>query len=113
VLQLLSHHPWPGNVRQLEHVVQRAIIDSGGLVDHEVVERVLASMDDGAATPDDLPRAGDEITLKELERHHLEAVLRRCGGNRSRAARVLGIERKTLYRKAARLGIALDVEEEP
>ena len=59
-----------------------------------------------------LPRAGDEITLKELERRHLEATLRRCSGNKTRAAKVLGIERKTLYRKAERLGIDLDPEEE-
>ncbi len=113
VVNLLSRHPWPGNVRQLEHVVQRAIIDSGGLGDHEVVAQILRSMDDRDTTADSLPKAGDEITLKELERRHLEAVLRRSEGNRSRAARILGIERKTLYRKAQRLGIDLDPEEEP
>jgi two-component system response regulator AtoC len=114
VLRLLTDHPWPGNVRQLEHVVQRAIIDSGGLTDHEVVARILETINDhDEAESDDLPRAGDQVTLQELESRHLEAVLRRCGGNRSRAARVLGIERKTLYRKAQRLGIALDPEEEP
>lgn len=113
VLDLLIHHPWPGNVRQLEHVVQRTIIDSGSLSDHEVVAQILRSMDDRESTADHPPQAGDEITLKELERSHLEAVLRRCAGNRSRAARILGIERKTLYRKAQRLGINLDAEEEP
>jgi DNA-binding NtrC family response regulator len=51
------------------------------------------------------------MTLKELEKRHIEAVLRRCGGNRTRAAEILGIERKSLYRKAERLGIALDPEE--
>ncbi len=112
VVQLLTRHPWPGNVRQLEHVVQRAIIDSGGLGDSEVVAGILDSMEDAATETDALPRAGDEITLRELERQHLEAILRRCGGNRSQAARILGIERKTLYRKADRLGIELDPEEE-
>ncbi len=113
VLDLLIRHPWPGNVRQLEHVVQRAIIDSGGLSDHEVMAQILRSMDEGESTADSLPKVGDEITLKELERRHLEAVLRRSEGNRSQAARILGIERKTLYRKAQRLGIDLDPEEEP
>lgn len=112
VVRLLSNHTWPGNVRQLEHVIQRTIIDSGGLDDHEAVARILASMDDDESTTESLPRAGDEITLKELERSHLEATLRRCSGNRTRAAKLLGIERKTLYRKAERLGIALDPGEE-
>jgi DNA-binding NtrC family response regulator len=113
VMNLLIRHPWPGNVRQLEHVIQRTIIDSGGLSDHEVVAQILRSMDEGESTVDSQPKAGDEITLKELERSHLEAVLRRSEGNRSRAARILGIERKTLYRKAQRLGIDLEPEEEP
>ncbi len=113
VVELLSRHPWPGNVRQLEHVVQRTIIDSGGLTDPEAAAKVLESMDDDTAAADDIPRIGDEITLRELERLHIAAVLRRCEGNRSQAARILGIERKTLYRKADRLGIDLDPEEEP
>jgi len=113
VVNLLIRHPWPGNVRQLEHVVQRTIIDSGGLSDHEVVAQILRSMDEEESTADTLPKAGDEITLMELERRHLEAVLRRSEGNRSRAARILGIERKTLYRKAQRLGIDLDPQEDP
>jgi DNA-binding NtrC family response regulator len=113
VLRLLAGHPWPGNVRQLEHVVQRTIIDCGGLTDSGVVGRILDSLDDGRDTEDEAPRAGDEITLKELETRHIEGVLRRCSGNRSRAARILGIERKSLYRKAKRLGIDLDPEEDP
>jgi len=113
VVDLLSDQPWPGNVRQLEHVVQRAIIDSGGLDDPDSLARILASMDDDVPGADTVPTVGDEITLKELERLHVDAVLRRCSGNRSRAARILGIERKTLYRKAKRLGIDLDPEEEP
>jgi DNA-binding NtrC family response regulator len=112
VVRLLCNHTWPGNVRQLEHVIQRTIIDSGGLDDHEAVARILASMDDDESATESLPRAGDEITLKDLERRHLEATLRRCAGNRTQAAKILGIERKTFYRKAKRLGIVLDPEEE-
>ena len=58
------------------------------------------------------PHIGDDLTLRELERLHIEAVLRRCDGNRTRVAEILGIERKSLYRKAERLGIALDQEED-
>jgi len=113
VVRRLSRFSWPGNVRQLEHVVQRAIIDSGGLADQRVVSEILDSLTDGEGAIDDGAAVGDDVTLKELEARHIEAVLRRCGGNRTRAAKILGIERKTLYRKAERLGIALDSEEEP
>jgi two-component system response regulator AtoC len=113
VVDLLSDQSWPGNVRQLEHVVQRAIIDCGGLDDPDSLAKILASMDDDVTGADNAPAVGDEITLKELERLHVAAVLHRCSGNRSQAARILGIERKTLYRKAQRLGIDLDPEEEP
>ena len=113
VVSLLTQHSWPGNVRQLEHVIQRTIIDSGGLNDSEVAAGILEAMDDEVTGAAGLPSAGDLITLKELERSHIEAILRHCDGNRSRAARILGIERKTLYRKADRLGIDLDPEEEP
>jgi DNA-binding NtrC family response regulator len=112
-LGLMTRFPWPGNVRQLEHVVQRTIIDSGGLTDDGVVGRILDSLDDAVDTEGGSPSAGDDITLRELEARHIEGVLRRCAGNRSRAARTLGIERKTLYRKAKRFGIDLDPEEEP
>jgi len=57
------------------------------------------------------PGIGDDLTLTDLEKRHIESVLRRCEGNRTRAAEILGIERKSLYRKAERLGIALDAEE--
>ena len=113
VVSLLTQHSWPGNVRQLEHVIQRTIIDSGGLNDSEVAAGILEAMDDEVTGAAGLPSAGDLVTLKELERSHIEAILRHCDGNRSRAARILGIERKTLYRKADRLGIDLDPEEEP
>ena len=112
VLQLLTDHPWPGNVRQLDHVVQRAIIDSVGLSDLDAVASILGSMDDPSGETAVLPTVGDDLTLRELERLHIEAILKRSGGNRTQAARVLGIERKSLYRKADRLGISLDPEEE-
>jgi len=111
VLEILQEHSWPGNVRELEHVVQRAIVDSGSLVDAHLVRGLLQSAS-GAAPSSDEPSIGDDMTLKELERRHIEAVLIKCGGNRTRAAEILGIERKSLYRKAERLGIALDPEGE-
>ena len=112
VLSVLEDHAWPGNVRELEHVVQRSIVDSGSLAD---VQRVRSILEAGAvedSTASAGPHIGDDLTLRELERLHIEAVLRRCDGNRTRVAEILGIERKSLYRKAERLGIALDQEED-
>ena len=111
VLEALREHPWPGNVRELEHVVQRAIVDGGSLTDVLLVRSLLGPQPE-VATSSDEPFIGDDLTLKELEKRHIEAVLRRCGGNRTRAAEILGIERKSLYRKADRFGIALDPDGE-
>jgi transcriptional regulator with PAS, ATPase and Fis domain len=105
--ELLEQHPWPGNVRELENLVQRAAIDLGGLNNAEGLARILGRRRLEGAEPRH-PAAGDDLTLEELERVHIELVLRRCAGNRTRAAKILGIERKSLYRKAERLGISLD-----
>jgi DNA-binding NtrC family response regulator len=111
VLEILGAYPWPGNVRELEHVVQRSIVDSGSLADAQAVRSLLAGSRE--ARPEDTlePGIGDDLSLRELEKRHIEAVLKRCKGHRTRAAEILGIERKSLYRKAERLGIALDPEE--
>jgi DNA-binding NtrC family response regulator len=111
VIEALKAHPWPGNVRELEHVVQRAIVDSGSLADEQVIRSLLDPAWSDQPQTAAAPGIGDNLTLTELEKRHIEAVLRRCAGNRTRAAEILGIERKSLYRKAERLGIALDPEE--
>jgi DNA-binding NtrC family response regulator len=111
VLDILVAHPWPGNVRELEHVVQRAIVDGSSLADEQMMRSLLAVTSSDQKDDTAGPGIGDDLTLADLERRHIEAVLRRCEGNRTRAAEILGIERKSLYRKAERLGIALDPEE--
>jgi len=119
-LELLASRPWPGNVRELENLVQRALVDLGGLDDAAGLARLLDEMD-AASPPEESdrpdrqdsephPAIGDDLTLEELERLHIEAVLARCGGTKARAAEILGIERKSLYRKARRLGIDLGLE---
>jgi DNA-binding NtrC family response regulator len=107
-LAMLAAQPWPGNVRELENLVQRAAVDIGSLADAKAVSRLLAPAPADSSADEAEPKIGDELTLAELERLHIEAVLRRCGGNRTRAAQILGIERKSLYRKARRFGIDLD-----
>src|SRR5262249_24212828 len=99
--RLLSY-PWPGNVRELQNCVERAI----ALTLHERID------------VDDLPEevrthhrsqislGGDDPsefgTLEELERRYILKVMEAVGGRRTRAARILGLDRKTLYRKLGR-----------
>jgi DNA-binding NtrC family response regulator len=111
-LALLQDYRWPGNVRELENLVQRSAVDLGSLADADAVRALLGSPDDRTKEPTTAPGIGDDLTLDELERRHIEAVLRRCEGHRTRAAKILGIERKSLYRKAKRLGIELDARPE-
>ncbi len=107
-LAVLEAHVWPGNVRELENVVQRAAVDLGTLADAEGLRTLLHGAPRATVPDQRQPAIGDDLTLEELERRHIEAVLLRTGGNRTRAAKILGIERKSLYRKAQRLGIELD-----
>jgi DNA-binding NtrC family response regulator len=109
-LAVLAGHAWPGNVRELENVIQRAAVDLCSLRDAGAIARMLPPA--APAEPPAGPSIGDELTLEELERLHIAAVLERCRGNKTRAAQVLGIERKSLYRKARRLGIELDAAAE-
>ncbi|HSM85022.1 MAG TPA: sigma-54 dependent transcriptional regulator [Candidatus Limnocylindrales bacterium] len=104
-LRALTAAPWPGNVRELENLVERLAIfcTSGeiGAADVENERRTVPS--NGAAIE-------SAKTLEDMERQHIMRVLQEHAGNKSKAARALGIERKTLYQKARRLGIDLQVE---
>ncbi len=105
VLMRLETHPWHGNVRELAHVVRRLLIDTGGLQDEAALSRLLESEDQGKRLPPlpamDFPRE-KPLPLEEAERRYILAVLTWTSGNKSEAARVLGIERKTLVRKLGR-----------
>ncbi len=111
-LDVLAAHPWPGNVRELGHVVRRALIEGGALADPERLARLLAPPSPGpepsaSLRPALLPVASSlfprpYLPLDELERLYLLEVLEHTGGNKTEAARILGIERKTLARKLIR-----------
>jgi len=111
-VHLLGSLPWPGNVRELENTVERlAIFCTSNAITADDVKRLTAretaaSAAVGGARP--LPAA----TLLEMEREHILRALRDAQGNKSLAARRLGIERKTLYKKARRLGIDLEAKEQ-
>ena len=94
-LELFKHHSWPGNVRELENVIERGLILGR----------------DQRITPDDLPESvHDRAPLRadaghssrpiaEVEKEHIVRTLRAVRGNKAAAARILGFDRKTLYRK--------------
>ena len=94
-LKALKDFTWPGNVRQLQHLVERlTIVTPNGRIDAEGVHDAISSME---------PKDGGGETLAETEADQIRRVLAATGGNKSRAAAILGIERKTLYRKLERM----------
>jgi len=97
-MTLLERHAWPGNVRQLFNVLERASAFCTGnrILPEHLPSEFLREKDGGgrgAASP------GTERTLAEVERDHILHVLEASGGNKSLAARTLGIPRRTLYRR--------------
>ncbi|MCM2256864.1 MAG: sigma-54 dependent transcriptional regulator [Vicinamibacteria bacterium] len=94
----LQRHDWPGNVRELLHVVEGALVMCEG---DEVGLEHLPTLGQGSPRGPDGEAAGPEPlgTLAELERAHVERVLRAVAGHRGQAARVLGISERNLYRK--------------
>ncbi len=103
-LDLFCAHAWPGNVRQLENAVRRAIIASDGAIDVRVARIVLGT--EQPEEPSPLRTFGDDeiVPLAELERRAIEHALRVTGGNRALAAKKLGIGRATLHRKVGPVG---------
>jgi DNA-binding NtrC family response regulator len=109
-VDLLSQMSWPGNVRELENLIERAaILSASGEIGPEDVERCREPATSAAAVISPTISAPPAIaTLREAEREQIIRAVRESGGNRSQAARKLGIERKLLYKKARRMGIDLD-----
>src|SRR6202011_3708973 len=92
VLDILAAHRFPGNVRELEQVIRRTVIDSGSLVDPAAVAGALRDIAPSAETK---PAAAQEpvedelVSLDEAEKRHIIAVLRATGGNQTQAAYIL------------------------
>ena len=95
-LKRLASHSWPGNVRELENVVERIVIlSSGEEVDGEALESLATPVG-----PSPLELARDRVLpLRELEGEYIAWVVARCGGNKTRAAELLGIDVSTIYRR--------------
>jgi DNA-binding NtrC family response regulator len=91
-LVMLRNYPWPGNVRELQNVVQRLVV----MADTDVVDVAdLPSLMRFSA----LRGTGLDRTLAEVETEHIQNVLSSVDGNRTKAAQILGIDRKTLREK--------------
>ena len=103
-LDALLRHAWPGNVRELRNTIERLVVSSrGSLIEaFDLPDTVLAVR----PSPQDQPFS-DLPTLDDLERRYLQHVLDAAHGNRTRAAEILGVDRRTLYRMAERFGIEL------
>ena len=109
-MQSLTAYSWPGNVRELENVIERAVtLNQGGVVTMEDLPariRLQPSHDTPPLSADDLAELFSGLpNLDEIERRYILYVLEATGNNRKRTAEILGINRKTLYRMAARYEI--------
>lgn len=101
-MKAIERHDWPGNVRELKNAVERAVAFSDdGVIGPDDLDLDDAGEDDVAETA---PASG---SLEQVERDHIVRTLRETGGNIKKSAEILGIERRTLYNKAKRLGIDL------
>jgi DNA-binding NtrC family response regulator len=94
-LDVLMDYSWPGNVRELENAIERAMLIYR---DQEIQPADFPFQSSGAAS-------GSGQTLEEIEKAHIKRVLEETTGNYSRTARILGIDRTTLYNKVKRYGL--------
>ena len=94
-IKILSEYSWPGNVRELQNVIHRTLL----LTKEDVIE------------PDDLPgdllgeRKTHALRLEDVERDHILDILKKAGGQRRKAAEILDVDPKTLYRKLQDYGV--------
>jgi DNA-binding NtrC family response regulator len=98
-MDALMRRPWEGNVRELENIVERLVVLTNGDV---IDEDDLPALGPGEANGTPWPAGGPLPPLREVERRYILHVLAETGGNKERAARILGINRRTLYRQRER-----------
>ncbi len=101
-MDLLSRYSWPGNVRELENVMERAVaLENGPVIRVADLPDYIhnVTIETYRHTPSDIP------TLEDQEKRYIQWVLEKNGGNKSKAAKIMGIDRVSLWRKLKRYGI--------
>ena len=103
-MDLMLRYRWPGNIRELKNVIERAVVlASGEMIDcDDLTLSTLATVGDTGEMPLAAPRSFQPASLADMEREHIRATLKSTGWNKSRTAGILGIERSTLDRKIRR-----------
>jgi DNA-binding NtrC family response regulator len=101
-IALMQEYAWPGNIRELRNVIERAMLLARG-TDHEIRAQDLPLSTAPSSTR---AAVGSQTTLEELERQHIDAVLEQTNWHQGNAAKILGISSKTLYRKIREYGFA-------
>ncbi|HEU0008300.1 MAG TPA: sigma-54 dependent transcriptional regulator [Verrucomicrobiae bacterium] len=96
-LQILQEHGWPGNIRELDHAIERAVLMAQG----QQVKAADLGLRGGG---ENAPRL-EEMSLEEVERHLIKKTLARCDGNAMKAADALGLSRSAFYRRLEKYGL--------
>jgi formate hydrogenlyase transcriptional activator len=97
-MEVLMQYPWPGNIRELQNFIERAVILSRGSVLEPPLHELIRMKAEASAEP---------VTLRDAERAHILRILRKANGQLAGAAVLLGVPRSTLFYKMRRLGISL------
>ncbi len=95
-MEILMKHNWPGNVRELENAIERAMILEEG---KEITPQSLTGLSASIPLEKNSPAPKNLASLQEIEKEYIALVLKHTGGHKTAAARILGIDRKTLYQK--------------
>lgn len=109
-LAKLVAHPWPGNVRELENLIERSVVlaTSPLLTEKDVMSSALES---ARETFQELYT--DNPTIDKLEERYIKLILAQCGNKKDAAAKILGVNRRTLYRKEREYGLVAEDSKEP
>jgi DNA-binding NtrC family response regulator len=104
----LLAYPWPGNVRELRNCMERAVAltQYDNIVAADLPEKIREHASPPIVAASDDP--ADLISLEELEHRYINHILKATSGNKTIAARILGLDRKTLYRKIEKYKIEID-----